>query len=95
MKLYLISQNQNDDYDTYDSAVVAADNEILARATHPSEYKVWIEGRVHFKYSNGTIEPESGSHDWASDLEAIKVEYLGEAKEGTEAGIVLASFNAG
>lgn len=29
MKLYLISQDHNNDYDTYDSAVVIAENERL------------------------------------------------------------------
>ena len=36
MKLYLISQNENDDYDTYDSAVVVAYNVADARRIHPS-----------------------------------------------------------
>jgi hypothetical protein len=47
MKLYLISQTKNKDYDTYDSA------------------------------------------------EAVTVEYIGEAAEGIEVGIVCASFNVG
>lgn len=35
MKLYLISQDVNNDYDTYDSAVVAAENDEAARLTLP------------------------------------------------------------
>jgi len=35
MKLYLISQDINGDYDTYDSAVVAAETEEAARSTPP------------------------------------------------------------
>ncbi len=35
MKLYLISQVENDDYDTYDSAVVAAESEDEARLIRP------------------------------------------------------------
>lgn len=35
MNLYLISQTDNDDYDTYDAAVVAANSEEDARNTHP------------------------------------------------------------
>ena len=31
MKLYLISQSKNDDYDTYDSAVVCAESEEEAK----------------------------------------------------------------
>ena len=35
MNLYLISQDSNRDYDTYDSAVVAAVNEKDASVMHP------------------------------------------------------------
>ena len=35
MKLYLISQDENDNYDTYDSAVVAARDEEDARQINP------------------------------------------------------------
>lgn len=36
MKLYLLTQDVNNDYDTYDSAVVVAANEEEARNIHPS-----------------------------------------------------------
>lgn len=36
MNLYLITQEVNNNYDTYDSAVVAAETEDEARAIHPS-----------------------------------------------------------
>jgi hypothetical protein len=39
MKLWLISQTVNDDYDTYDSAVVAAPDEATARLTRPTQYR--------------------------------------------------------
>lgn len=35
MKLYLISQEENSDYDTYDSAVVAAPDKATAAAMYP------------------------------------------------------------
>jgi hypothetical protein len=38
MNLYLISQNVNNDYDTYDAAVVAANSEDEARLIHPCGY---------------------------------------------------------
>ena len=46
MKLWLISQNENGDYDTYDSAVVAAETESEARNISPGgdfsdEYNSW------------------------------------------------------
>ena len=43
MNLYLISQDHNDDYDTYDSAVVAAENEDAARETHPNPMATHIK----------------------------------------------------
>lgn len=35
MNLYLISQSHNRGYDTYDSAVVVAENENIAKQMHP------------------------------------------------------------
>jgi hypothetical protein len=36
MNLYKISQTSNCDYDTYNSAIVCAENEAAARVIHPS-----------------------------------------------------------
>lgn len=38
MKLWLIWQTENNDYDTYDAAVVAAETEEDARKTPPCDY---------------------------------------------------------
>ena len=101
MKLYKISQTINDDYDTYDSAVVCAKDEDEARHIHPSPLV------THHKngkwYGTHSVEPfneyenENDYCSWVSfnKLNAVDVEYLGEAKEGMEKGIVVASFNAG
>ena len=67
MKLWLISQNVNRDYDTYDSAVVAAEDEQAARMTHPSGSKNPWEGVERDRYG-----------DWC-DAVHVKVECLGEA----------------
>jgi len=82
MNLYLISQDVNNDYDTYDSAVVAADNEEAARMFHPGLY----EG---FDW-NGV----GGCGSWC-DAKDVKVEFIGIAKHGTIRGCICASFNAG
>jgi len=37
MNIYLIAQNTNNDYDTYDSAVVIAPDEEAARNMHPHD----------------------------------------------------------
>jgi len=85
MKLYVISQSENNDYDTYDSAVVCAENEEEARKIHPSEYAEdkWWE------------KPKDPYSPWATKLENVDVKYIGEATEGVEPGIIIASFNAG
>ena len=82
MNLYLISQTEQNSYDTYDSAVVAAENEEAARNTHPhsSEQNAWDVGQ---------------NYTWASRPENVKVKLLGQAALDTQAGVVLASFNAG
>jgi hypothetical protein len=94
MKLWLISQDENDDYDTYDSAVVAAETESEARSIHPGDNQLSLKnGKWVGTRPDGT-EYESYSGTW-SRTDAVKVEYIGEAKEGTEKGIICASFNAG
>jgi len=82
MNLYLISQNINNDYDTYDSAVVVAESMEEARNTHPNE----------------DHEPNNefyDYHDWVEPSEAykIKVELIGTTDK--EKGVILASFRAG
>ena len=52
MNIYLISQDVNNEYDTFDSAVVVASTEEEARKTHPSScsdsVEVWAEPKdVH------------------------------------------------
>lgn len=81
MKLWLIAQDQNNGYDTYDSAVVAAETEEQARQTNPQ----------------GTGPIDWGAHiwDWCDSPDQVIVKLLGEAAQGVEAGVICASFNAG
>ena len=79
MNLYMISQDVNDNYDTYDGAVVAADNPLSAQAMHPSGFN------KDFTFSN---------YEWCN-IQDVKVELIGKAKSGTKAGVILASFKAG
>ncbi len=83
MKLFLIEQHENGGYDCYDSAVVAAENEDIAKGIDPRDGGTMVFDKSWL-----------GSH-WCSDIEFVIVEYLGEAKEGTERGVICASFNAG
>ena len=81
MNLYLISQNRNRGYDTYDSAVVAALSEAEAREIHPGAWQDDAWGR-----SNST---------WANSPEDVVVQQIGAALPGIQAGQIVASFNAG
>jgi hypothetical protein len=80
MNLYLISQALNSNYDTYDAAVVAAETIEEARLTHPADTE-W-DGLAE-KYVTWVLASQ------------VQVELLGIAKEGTPAGVICASFNAG
>lgn len=84
MNLYLISQNVNTDWDTYDFAVVAAESASLAQRTYPGVYlpRDW---------------PESSYDDldeWTSPAN-VHVKYIGEAAYDIAAGVICASFKAG
>lgn len=81
MNLYLISQDVNRSYDTYDSAVVAAESEEAARMTRPDS-DPWPEG-------------DKRDWTWAKKPENVKVKLIGTAADGIPAGVVCASFNAG
>jgi hypothetical protein len=63
MKLYLLSQGENNGYDTYDSMVVAAESEDAARQMHPGNewgWNVWANSpeQVDVEYL-GEAAPES------------------------------------
>ena len=76
MQLYLITQDVNREYDTYDSFVVCAKDEEDAKVVRELDEK-------HY------------NRMWVSDINDIRVKYLGEAAEGLERGEILGSFNAG
>jgi hypothetical protein len=79
--LFIITQKVNCGYDTYDCAVVAAESSKDAVLIHP--------GGLDFKVPVSTNTSEYDSWAPASDVEC---EYLGEAKEGIERGVICASF---
>lgn len=82
MKLYHISQSENNDYDTYSDLVVAAESEEEARHIHPQQHRddPWKEDI----YST-----------WCKSPDQVKVKYIGEAAKGIKKGIICSSFHAG
>lgn len=91
MKLWLLAQTENTGWDTYDSAVVAAETEDAARMTHPYGNYVWREKERLWR--------SKGGHHWTLNVwatpESVTVKYIGEAAPGTNASVICASFNAG
>ena len=79
MNIYLISQDVNTGYDTFDSAVVCAVSEEDARDIHPYEYEHWGN-------------KERGT--WCFRNE-VKVDLIGVAKRGAKREVICSSFNAG
>lgn len=82
MKLYLLSQTENNDYDTFDSCVVCAESEEDAKSIMPN----------HGKGQPFNSEEYNG---WASSIENVRCVEIGTANEDQERGVIVASFNAG
>lgn len=80
MKLYLLKQNENNSYDTYDSCVVCAENEADAKTISPD---------------GGAFEEGARWSNWATRKEAITCEEIGEANANQKRGVIIASFNDG
>jgi hypothetical protein len=86
MKLYLLTQKVNNDYDTFDSCIVAAETEQDAKNINPDgdEMNTPNNWQQELFYSN-----------WVTDVKDIQVKEIGTATADTKRGLILASFNAG
>lgn len=83
MNLYRIWQTTNqNDYDYFSAAIVAAESEEDARLIHPTA------AGSSWGSNKNLVEC------WAKP-EDVRVELLGTAKKGTKAGVIQASFCAG
>jgi len=80
LKIYHLSQNTNNDWDTYDSCVVCATSEADAKSIDPNG--------LEFKPS-----PSYGS--WARSINDIVCVEIGKANKDQKRGVIIASFNAG
>jgi len=80
MKLWKISQNVNNGYDTYDSAIVAAATKNDAKTICPD--------------SDICQDSVSPYDSWCS-IQDVEVKYLGNAAKNVKRGVVLASYRAG
>jgi hypothetical protein len=95
LSLYLISQNVNNDWDTYDSAVVAARDEDDAKHINPDGYMEegwWKNDDQPYEFTSWS-KPRAFL-GWCHP-EDVKVEYIGKASPDIARGVVCSSFNAG
>lgn len=98
MNIYKIFQTVNDDYDTFDAAIVLANNEEEAKRMHPGlhwgGFYEWNEEKNCWLTDNyrKEIVPHH-NHDWAP-IEKIQVELIGTSPED-KPRVILASFMAG
>lgn len=87
--LYLLTQNQNNDWDTYDAMIVAAESEEEARKIHPDRNIFDNDDEKAWKFYKDSYST------WANNSDHVKVKLLGMAHSGVEKGIILKSFGAG
>lgn len=84
MKLFLISQEENTGYDTFDSAVVAAMTEEDAQKVIPYNPNCF----------DGT-EKRTWGGTWAWNKDAVEVKLIGTTNKYKAGTVICASFNAG
>jgi hypothetical protein len=100
MNLYLISQTVNRGYDTFNSAVVVAEDITAAQRIHPStQIKMVLHDNAW--YSEESVQYDwtdewDRDRSWADEPAQVNVVFIGTARKGMEAGMVVcASFRAG
>lgn len=84
-KIFLVKQDYNDDYDTYDSFVIACDDADQAKNTNP--YGVVFKHNLEWDYDfvgSTWVHPDN-----------VSVELVGITDLYSENTIICSSFNAG
>ena len=75
LKIFLLTQDENTNYDTYDSMVVCAKNEEAARKIHPHKRNT--------AYETDEDLWKSSWPTWATKPENVKIRYIGIASKGS------------
>ena len=89
LKLFLISQTENTDYDTFDSAVVACASAEEARNMHTAG------GVIDWARKQTGAALRAIDVEWCLKPESVFVKYLGEAADEVKTGVICSSFNKG
>jgi len=99
--LWKLSQDENNDYETYDSAVVVAADPVSASMVHPARYSDTGEAIFSFDRTHECWRRidedylEVGHGGWCRPSD-VKVVCVGEAASFLKAGsVVCSSYNAG
>ena len=90
MNIYKLTQNINNDYDTYDSIIVCAESPDEARLIHPSS--------SNNDFAENDFDEAGYPYScWVNkdQISKIKVKLVGVASREIKKGVLLASFNAG
>ena len=99
LKLWKLSQDVNNDYDTYGAAVVASSNPVAAKRINPADDRKtggpmfkYVDGEGWYWVHDGT---RFENHSWV-DPKDIQVTCVGEAADWLgEGAVVCSSFHAG
>jgi hypothetical protein len=96
--IFLISQSKERGYDTYDSAVVAAESPEDAVTIYPSELSCnfydHILGQWYTEWKGERSYRVSGG-SWAQYSKDVSAELIGRAAPLVKRGVICSSFNAG
>ena len=109
LKLFLVTPRKDyarsSYYDVFTGVVVAAATEKVARGLHPCGYVrwsadigCWMDIGEHPDHTFDTLPSRCGhaEDDWVVDPTSdLEVTHIGDAVEGTQTGIIQASYNAG
>jgi hypothetical protein len=95
VKLFHIFQSVNNDYDTFDSAVVVAETAEDAKKIHPNGDCVWDGSKWMRHLEDGRVF-EMNAFTWCTPEDVMAFE-LGDLTDVdyTAGNVICASFNAG
>ena len=97
MLIFKIEQNHNNEYDTYDSAVVVACDEEHARSIHPMGQNIAWDPELEMWVDADGDDAEWSRSSWVSDPKAVDVKAVGFVTGGSAkpGDVLVASYNAG
>lgn len=92
--LFLLTQTERRGHDTHDACVVCAEDAEAARQIHPAGDRVWRHDDWWWDVDLSGISGRTHDRSWTSP-DLVTVTSIGEAGEGVEPGVVLASYRGG